>query len=448
MTDTAPVTDTAPRPGAAPRTGTGAPTGEPTEEHPFLPEDEKRGALLRLVLIIAGVVVVSAVAGVGATVLVIAAIVGIIVIHEAGHLLTAKACKIKVTEYFIGFGPRLWSIRRGETEYGIKALPLGGYCRIVGMNSLEEVDPVDEPRTYRQHPVWQRILVALGGPATHFVVAFGLLFAMFFWTGDNGNIISTIPADNPIAAIEHLTTGQSPAQEAGFRVGDRIVAVDGHQFSTFTQVSAFLSAHPGQQVSIEVNRGGHLLTLTPTLTDLSKVHVAGVDAPPAATHPKGFLGVEVSGVVRLGLASSLGHAVTGIGTIVTTNAKTIPSAIVNTVNDLGSAHTASTPTGQERFSSPVGIVRYAHQATQDGLGEVLFLLADISIFVGLFNLLPMPPLDGGHIVVALYEKVRSRRGRAHHADARKLAPFLYAGILVILLLGVSTLFLDLRGLLT
>ena len=429
-------------------TGTVAPPDGDRSERPLLPADEQRGALVRLVLIVGAVILVSAFAGIGSTVVVIAAIIAIIVIHEGGHLVTAKACGIKVTEYFVGFGPRLWSIRRGETEYGIKALPLGGYCRIVGMNSLEEVDAVDEARTYRQHPVWQRVLVALGGPATHFLVAFGLLFAMFFWTGDNGNIITTTPASNPIAAVDGLTTGQSPAQAAGFRVGDRIVSVDGHRFSTFQQVSGFLVSHPGDEVRIEVDRGGHLLVLTPTLTDLSKVHVAGPDAPPASKQPKGFLGVEVSAVVHLGLGASLGHAVTGIGSIVTTNGKAIPTAVVNTVNDLGSARVANTPSGQERFSSPVGIVRYAHQATQVGLGEVLFLLADIAIFVGLFNLLPFPPLDGGHIVVAVYEKARSRRGRTHHADARKLAPFLYAGLLVIVLLGVSTLFLDLRSLLT
>ncbi|MGH9077461.1 MAG: M50 family metallopeptidase [Acidimicrobiales bacterium] len=423
-------------------------TAAPAGDHALLPPDEKRGAMVRLALIVGTVAVVSAVAGVGSTVVVVAAIIAIIVIHEAGHLVAAKACRIKVTEYFVGFGPRLWSIRRGETEYGIKALPLGGYCRIAGMSSIDEVDPADEARTYRAHPVWQRVLVALGGPATHFLVAFGLLFAMFFWTGDNGNLVSSIPAGNPIVAVDGLATGPSPAQAAGFEVGDRIVAVDGRRFESFAQVSGYLSAHPGDRLRIEVDRGGRLLTLTPTLTDLSKVHVAGPDAPPPAAAPRGFLGVEVSGVVHLGLATSLGHAVTGIGSIVTTNAGAIPTALANTVNDLGHPAAAGTPSGQERFSSPVGIVRYAHQATQAGTGEVLFLLADISIFVGLFNLLPIPPLDGGHVVVAAYEKMRSRRGQAHHADARKLAPFLYAGILLIVLLGLSTLFLDVRGLLT
>lgn len=409
--------------------------------------DEQRGAVWRLVLIVAGVALVSAIAGVGETVLVVAAIIGIIVFHEFGHLVAAKAFKIKVTEYFVGFGPRLWSMRRGETEYGVKALPLGGYCRIIGMNTMEEVEPADEPRTYRQHPVWQRVVVALGGPATHFIGAFVLLFAMFFWTGDNGNILP-IPANNPIVAIDGLTTGQSPAQQAGLHVGDRIVAADGHTFSTFTQLATFLEAHPGQRVTLRVDRHGHLLTLTPTLTDLSKVRVAGKDAPPPSSTPKGFLGVEVSPVVHLGAGSSVVHAFTGIGSIVSTNVQALPRAAADTFRQLDNPAAAHNPSTAVRFESPVGVVRLVHQATRVGLSEVLFLLADISIFVGIFNLLPIPPLDGGHIAVALYEKARSRRDRVHHADARKLAPLLYVGLLLILVLGLSTLFLDLRGLLT
>ena len=99
------------------------------------------------------------------------ALIGCIVAHEFGHYTTAKAAGIKVTEFFVGFGPRLWSVRRGETEYGVKALPLGGYCRILGMNNLEEVDPADEARTYRQAPLWRRLSVALAGSAMHFLIA-------------------------------------------------------------------------------------------------------------------------------------------------------------------------------------------------------------------------------------------------------------------------------------
>jgi len=427
---------------------------EPTVTHPgpFLPQDERRGAYLRLLLVVGAVILVSALAGVGSTVLVVAAIVFIIAFHEFGHLMAAKACRIKVTEYFVGFGPRLWSIHRGETEYGVKLLPLGGYCRIVGMNSIEEVDPSDEARTYRQHPVWQRIVVALGGPATHFVVAFVLLFAMFFFTGDDGNIITNVPASNPIVEIDGFSNGPSPAQVAGFHIGDRIVAVDGRRYSTFDQVSAVLKASPDRQVNIEIERQGRLLTLHPVLADLSKVKVAGPDAPPAVTRPTGFLGIAVDPVTHLGFFASVGHAVTGIGTLSVNTVhglayKFSPTGISNTIHQVDSQKAADSPSAQ-RFVSPVGIVRIAHQATEIGLAEVLYLLAVISVFVGLFNLVPIPPLDGSHVAVALYEKARSRGGRVHHLDARKLMPLLYAGLVVILALGLSALFLDLRDLLT
>jgi membrane-associated protease RseP (regulator of RpoE activity) len=420
----------------------------PKEVHEGPPaQEERRGALWRLLAVIAIAVAVATLTGVGSTVLVIAAIFVVILIHEAGHLGAAKACGIKVTEYFVGFGPRLWSFRRGETEYGVKALPLGGYCRIVGMIDMEEVDPADEPRTYRQHPVWQRVFVSLAGPATHFIVAFGLLFAMFFVTGDNSNVITNPAANAPITGITGLTTGQSPAQEAGLRVGDRIVSVDGRRFSGYDQMKAFLTAHPGQQVSLQINRGGQLLTLHPVLTDLSKVRVAGSDAPPPASKPTGFLGIEVSPVTHLGFASSAGHAVTGIGTITAKTVGAIPSAVAGTVHSVMSPQAANNP-NTPRFESPVGVVRLAHQATTVGPSEVLYLLAVITLFVGIFNLLPIPPLDGSHVAVALYEKARSRRGRMHHADGRKLVPLLYAGFLLIALLGLSALFLDLRNLIS
>ncbi len=423
-------------------------TASPATQRPDHPDsEERRGALWLLLLVIAAAAVAAAATGVGPTVLVIAAIFAVIVIHEGGHLVAAKAFNIKVTEYFVGFGPRLWSRRRGETEYGVKALPLGGYCRIIGMINLEEVDPADEPRTYRQHPVWQRVVVSLAGPATHFVLAFLLLFAMFYFTGDRGNVITNPPASTPIVAIDGLTTGQSPAQKAGLETGDRIISADGRHFAGYDQMAAFFRAHPGQQITLQVDRNGRMLTLAPVLTDLSKVHVAGTDAPPPASTPTGFLGIEINPVVHLGFVSSATHAFTGIGTITAKTVTSIPKAAAGTVSSVFSTKTA-TNANTARFESPVGVVRLAHQATDVGLAEVLYLLALITLFVGIFNLLPIPPLDGSHISVALYEKARSRRGRVHHADGNKLMPLLYAGLLVILLIGLSALFLDLRSLIS
>ena len=120
----------------------------------------------------------SIVTGAFPFVLVVIALIVMIMLHELGHFLTAKWSGMKVTEFFLGFGPRLWSVRKGETEYGVKAIPAGGYVRIIGMSNLEEVDPADEPRTYRQQPFPRRLSVAVAGSTMHFIIAFVLLFVL------------------------------------------------------------------------------------------------------------------------------------------------------------------------------------------------------------------------------------------------------------------------------
>src|ERR1700722_3353548 len=222
---------------------------------PTPPPESQRAALLRLIVIVAAIIGLGFAAGAGETVLLVLVLILCIVAHEFGHFITAKAARIKVTEFFVGFGPRLWSVQRGETEYGVKALPLGGYCRILGINNLGEVDPADEARTYRQAPLWRRLSVGVAGSAMHFLIAIVVLFAMFFWTGDNGNYLasaSELPASNPIVEIDGLITGASPAQEAGFHLGDRIVAVDGRKFSNWAQLSSYIQAHPDRRLDVTV----------------------------------------------------------------------------------------------------------------------------------------------------------------------------------------------------
>src|SRR5213595_3568351 len=151
-------------------------------------------------------------------VLFVIAILVTIVIHEAAHFGFAKWFGIKVEEFFVGFGPRLWSVRRGETEYGVKALPLGGYVRIAGMNPYEQIAPEEYPRTLGAKPAWQRALVIFAGPATHFVIAF-VLFAV--WLGVYGAFFTRSPV---VGAVERTMDGKtSPAAQAGLRAVDQIV---------------------------------------------------------------------------------------------------------------------------------------------------------------------------------------------------------------------------------
>ncbi|MCU4183752.1 M50 family metallopeptidase [Acidiferrimicrobium sp. IK] len=416
-------------------------------------------ALLRLVLVVAAVITVGFLAGVGETVLLVGALLVCIVLHELGHFLTAKAAKMKVTEFFVGFGPRLWSVRRGETEYGVKALPLGGYCRIIGMNNLEEVDPLDEARTYRQKSVPRRLSVALAGSAMHFLIAIVVLFSMFFWTGDQANYLPlpTIPGSAKIVGIDGLTTGASPAQEAGFKLGDRIVAVDGHRFATWDEVTGYIKAHPGQRLDVTVERAGAKVDLYPTPVDLSKVTPSGVGTTglPKVTAPTGFLGIEInpSVVVHSGLGASISEAG---GAWVHVSALTL-HALGRLVTFHGISDYAHMLTSQKaadsvtpssvRFASPVKVVQLFHQAGQNGLPTVLWLLAIINLSLGIFNLIPLLPLDGGHVAIAVYEGVRSRiRGRRYQADVGKLVPLFYLALAAIVFLGATSLFLDIRDL--
>jgi membrane-associated protease RseP (regulator of RpoE activity) len=403
------------------------------------------------VAVVALVFAVGFAFGVGETVILVGALILCIVLHELGHYLAAKAAGIKVTEFFVGFGTRLWSIRHGETEYGVKALPLGGYCKIIGMHNLDrEVDPADEPRTYRQAPLARRLSVALAGSAMHFLIAVVVLFAMFAGPGDTGGYYLSIPANAPIAQISKLTTGPSPAQDAGLRPADRIERVDGRAFSTFDQLSAFIKDHPGQALALVVDRGGRLLDLSATTVDLSKVTVAG---PPGTTpqpvggRPEGFLGISPSTTVKPGVVASIGDAGGAWAHLGSEILDTFGSLVTlhgfsGYLHMLTNQKAATSPTA-ERFVSPVGIVPLFHQAGQDGIGTVLFLLADINLSLGIFNLIPLLPLDGGHVAIAVYEGVRSRR-RRHHADVAKLIPLLYLAILGIAFIAVTSLYLDIR----
>jgi membrane-associated protease RseP (regulator of RpoE activity) len=417
-----------------------------TEPPPTPPVGEQRAALLRLVLVLMAAAVLSIVTGVWQTVAIVAAILVMIVFHEFGHFIMAKWADMKVTEFFVGFGTRLWSFRRGETEYGVKAFPLGGYVKIIGMNNLEEVDPADEPRILRQKPYWRKLSVLIAGSAMHFLIALVLLYVLFAAVGQPGAPSLTV------GAISQLTTGPSPAQEAGIRVGDRIVSVDGKTFKTFDDLAAYIKSKPAQKLDMTVDRHGSQIHLFPTTVDLSKVQVQGATGGLAADKPTGFLGIGPTfPTVRAGVFESFSKAG---GQFVDISARTFDAlgglVTARGVSSYGhmlvDQKAADSPTATTRFSSPVGIVRIAHQAAQNGFGTVLFLLVLINIFVGIFNLLPLLPLDGGHIAVATYERIRSRRGRPYHADVMKLMPLTYGVVLLLAFIFVTSLFMDIRSL--
>ncbi len=426
---------------------TPAPKSPPTPPTPA----EQRSALVRLILVLAAGAFAAVATGTTKTVLVVVALITMIMLHELGHFLTAKWGGMKVTEFFVGFGPRLWSIRKGETEYGVKALPIGGYVKIIGMHNLDQIeDPADEPRTYRQKPFLRRFSVAVAGSTMHFIIAFILFFVVNTFVG-----VPTVTTR--IGGLVTLDGIESPAQAAGLEVGDTIAAIDGQRFTEWDDVKNYISERPGESLALTVRRDGREVALDATPTDLSAVRIKG---EPISNEKRGFLGLEpaedfktVGPITALGRSASqwVGGDFAGVEDVspgIVDNAKALvgilsPSGLSSYWKTITGESQADRPDGGARFLSPVGFVRVAGQAADNSLFAVMGLLIAINLFVGLFNLLPLLPLDGGHVVIAIYEAIRSKiAGRRYTADVAKLLPLTYVVVLAMMFLGVSALYLD------
>jgi membrane-associated protease RseP (regulator of RpoE activity) len=378
----------------------------------------------------------------------IAAILIVIMIHEGGHFLMAKAFGFKAPQYFLGFGPTVWSFKRGETEYGIKALPLGGFVKIVGMNPYEEVPEEDKPRAYFNKPRWQRALVIVAGSGTHFIVAFFILLVTTMTIG--------FPTDQPsteLALVQTEIDGiQSPAAKAGFQLDDRIVGVGGAEVSEWQDIRTYIRTHGGQPATFTVVRDGETVEVHVTLGQaILDADGQLVDyAPPGETlrDPKpgettgGFLGVQPDAVYeKQGL----------LGGIVDSGARTWE---VTRLSVVGIGQTFEMVFGGELWDAltgsgdravdegPLGIVgagRIASESLEAGqVLNLVGLIVGFTVFVGLMNLLPLPPLDGGHLAVIAYEAIFRKT-----VDVRKLIPIAAAVISFFVILFIAVLYLDL-----
>jgi membrane-associated protease RseP (regulator of RpoE activity) len=356
------------------------------------------------------------------------ALILVIVIHEAAHFGVARAFGIKVTEFFVGFGPKIWSTRRGETEVGFKWIPAGGYVKIAGMNPYEEVPPEDLPRTYGAKPRWQRALVIVAGPATHFVLA---LVCFALWLGLVGQPVIVHPR---VIAVEPELNGTiSPAAAAGLREGDRIIAVDEIQDPTQQFLVEYTQTHVDQPITLTVQRGDRTFAVevVPVLSEVGGREV-------------GRIGIALGGEVVRRRSGPI-EALTGGATLIADYSVETARNVVRVFGPEGVGRLfelvfTDAPREARDPASIVGVGRIAGNIASDPDGnfwDILFLFAIVNVFVGLLNLLPLPPFDGGHLVVLVIEKIRGRP-----LDMRRVIPVSAAVAGFFILFTVMVVYVD------
>src|SRR5688572_29347402 len=351
-----------------------------------------------------------------------------IFLHELGHYMTARWTGMKATQFFIGFGPRLWSFRKGETEYGVRALPLGAFVRIIGMNNMDEVPPEDEPRTYRSKSYPRRMLVISAGSLMHMLIAIVLLFTVYAIDGE------ITPTDG--VEVRQVLV-DSPAAAAGLRADDVVVAIDGERLEEPDDLGTIVQAsRPGETLAFVVVRDGARVTLP--------VVIAANADQASPLFGKPYVGVSSSQAFETidhSVPAAAANAVLDIfptswemtkGVVKVLNPVNIVTHLAGTNEDLETRPT--TLVGVTSVSDDVG--------DSEGLIGILYLLAVLNVFVGVFNMFPLLPLDGGHAAIATYERLRERNGQRYHADVSKMMPFAMAVITMLMFLFMAGLYLD------
>jgi membrane-associated protease RseP (regulator of RpoE activity) len=346
-------------------------------------------------------------------------------LHEVGHFSTARLTGMKVTQFFMGFGPRVWSRSKGEVEYGVRALPLGAFVRIIGMNNVDEVDPADESRAYRSQTFPRRLLVITAGSLMHMVIAFILFLGVYTSGGRQQN--------TGISTVRGLAELSSPASSAGIVVGDTLVSIGGIAVTDYNSVSTAIQTFSvGESISVVFEHEGARQTRDVVL------------AKHPTIHGRAYFGLMADdwGWKDLGVIESVGQSVTDIGTTITDSVKGVVIAL-NPMNSIRHLTKSPEATLETRPTTVVGVSDFSGTVGRsDGLKGVLVLLASINVFVGVFNMFPLLPFDGGHAAIAIYERARSRKGRLYKADINKMVPLatLVVGLLSLLLL--TGLYLD------
>ena len=390
-------------------------------ESPDAPEVARSGRITGIVML--ALLVWLAFSNIWTFVFVVGLLVSVF-LHEVGHFSTARWTGMKATQFFMGFGPRVWSKTRGEVEYGVRALPLGAFVRIIGMNNLDEVEPQDESRAYRSKSYPRRLLVITAGSLMHMLIAFTLFFGVYTTAGREQS--------TGIARVETMDQTAGPAFAAGIRPDDVLIAIEDQRVTNYDSVVQAIRSHqPGEEVTITFERQGQQLA---TVVEL-------------AAHPSGdgraYLGVYANDWAweRLNPIEATARSVSDIGATITGSVKGVVTAL-NPLNSIEQLTDENAPL-ETRPTTVVGISQVGGNIGQsDGLKGILLLLASVNVFVGVFNMLPLLPFDGGHAAIATYERIRSRKGVMYRADINKMVPVATTVVGLLAVLLITGLYLD------
>jgi membrane-associated protease RseP (regulator of RpoE activity) len=423
-----------------------------------------------------------------------------IALHEVGHMVPAKKFGVKVTQYMVGFGPTLWSRKRGDTEYGVKAIPLGGYIRMIGMvpprrdgtqsrwprrwasaiedfrrMSRADVLPGDGDREFYRLTPGKKIIVMLGGPCMNLLIYLVLMVVLLSTIGLSSQTATqtigsvskcVVPVTAPAAKQNDCAQPNSPAALAGLRAGDKIVAINGVAMASFDAAVKVIEASPNKQLSMTVIRDGNPVQLSITPVDNlkaandsgTKTKVAGFIGVAPVIHdyyqPLGVTGIagQVGHQIRLGV-DAIGSYPKKIGSLWDTVFNNKPRDINGAVGVVGIGRIGGS------------IAESKHLDVQDKVSALVSLLAIVNLLLFFFNLLPLLPLDGGHVAGALVEAAKRGRARLrrrvpvaadgltsradgtvdttqHHVDTAQMLPVMYLVGSVLILLTLLTLYAD------
>lgn len=365
-----------------------------------------------------------------------------VALHECGHMWVALATGMKVRRYFVGFGPTLWSTRRGDIEYGLKAVPAGGFCDIAGMTAVEELAPDERDRAMYKQKTWKRTAVLLAGPGMNFAIGLVLIYVIAVVWGLPDLRPSTSAQVGETACVASETakgqfqqcSGRGPAAEAGIRPGDVVVKVGDTPVSDFGQMAAAIRKHAGP-TPIVVERDGTRLTMSVDVTPAQR-WVEGSDTPSKV----GMIGVapKISPPTRYNVATAVPATFFFTGELSVEIGKAlaaIPAKVGALVHAIGG--------GQRDPETPISVVGASiigGDTVNHGVWVAFwFFLAQLNFILGAVNLVPLLPFDGGHVAIAVYEKIRdmirSARGILPAAPVNylKLMPATY--VVLILVVG-------------